>query len=202
MTTSNSGSGLSSPMGSERIAPGTLGYFQARNKHNAYDLVMEEFTKSGLSQADLARRLGKGTDQICRLLGGPGNWTLDTLSDLMFAISGAAPTFGVDYPLQQPLRNQRGPDWLYDEVRSIPTSGKTRQQSVLQAAAERAEAFNNSGPLSAIQSGGRAALNRLHELKLLELGTPNDPEAEDRSAAAAAVAEMLPREPKARRRNR
>jgi hypothetical protein len=64
---------------------------------------MEEFTKSGLSQADLARRLGKGTDIVCRLLGGPGNWTLDTLSDLMFAISGAAPVFSKDYPLNKPF---------------------------------------------------------------------------------------------------
>src|SRR6476661_6562493 len=113
MTTSNNDIALSEPTGSERIAPAVFGYFQARNKHNAYDLVMDEFSQSGLSQADLARRLGKGTDLVCRLLGGPGNWTLDTLSDLMFAISGAVPVYDKDYPLKKPRRNQVGPEWLH-----------------------------------------------------------------------------------------
>src|SRR5262245_61631193 len=112
MTTSQNAIGLSNPSGAERVAPGVLGYFQSRNKHNAYDLVMSEFASSNLSQADLARRLGKGPDLVSRLLSGPGNWTLDTLSDLMFAISGAAPVYGKEYPLTQPRRNQRGPDWL------------------------------------------------------------------------------------------
>jgi hypothetical protein len=107
---------LSNPTGDNRVPLGTLGYFQARNKRRAYSLVMKEFRKSGLSQADLARRLGKGPDVVCRLLGGPGNWTLDTVSDLLFAISGAAPTLGVEYPLNNSQRNQVGPDWLYDDV--------------------------------------------------------------------------------------
>ena len=116
MTTSQRDVGLSNPRGAERIAPGVLGYFQARNKHNAYDLVMDEFASSSLSQADLARRLGKGPDLVSRLLSGPGNWTLDTLSDLMFAISGAVPVYGKAYPLAQPPRNQTGPDWLYSDA--------------------------------------------------------------------------------------
>jgi len=130
MTTSRNGIGLRSPTGDDRVPLGTFGYFQARNKRNAYDLVMEEFTKSGLSQADLARRLGKGTDIVCRLLGGPGNWTLDTLSDLMFAISGAAPVFGKDYPLNKLRRNQRGPTWLYDDQNSTPDPFDTTDGTV------------------------------------------------------------------------
>ena len=80
---------------------------------------MDEFVKSRLSQADLARRLGRGTDVVCRLLGGPGNWTLDTISDLLFAISGAAPVFGVEHPLNSPPRNQLGPDWLHDGTAAL-----------------------------------------------------------------------------------
>lgn len=126
MTTSMSGIELSNPSGTDRVPPGTFGYFQARNKHNAYDLVIGEFVSSGLSQADLARRLGKGPDMVCRLLSGPGNWTLDTLSDLMFAISGAAPVFSLEYPLNKPRRNQVGPDWLYDDdVIRIATKPQT-----------------------------------------------------------------------------
>ena len=103
---------LSKPMGDEKIPLGTFAYFRARNKRRAYDLVIKEFKKSGLSQADLARRLGKGTDRICKLLGGPGNWTLDTASDLLFAISGAEFAYSLDYPLDKPVRNFRQPEWL------------------------------------------------------------------------------------------
>ena len=126
MTTSRRDIGLSNPSGTERVPPGVFGYFQARNKHNAYDLVMDEFAASGLSQADLARRLGKGTDVVCRWLGGPGNWTLDTLSDLLFAISGAAPVFGKEYPLNRPRRNQTHPEWLDDaELKPFDSTSDT-----------------------------------------------------------------------------
>jgi hypothetical protein len=91
--------GLSKPNGAERVPEGTLGYFRTRNRHRVYSLVIAEFQKSGLTQADLARRLGKGTDIVCRWLGSPGNWTLDTQSDLLFAISGAEAEYGIRYPL-------------------------------------------------------------------------------------------------------
>ncbi len=127
MTTSQSDIALSSPVPGEKIPPGTLGYFQARNKYNAFNLFMDEFTASGISQAELARRLGKGTDVVCRWLSGPGNWTLDTMSDLLFAVSGGAPVYDLDYPLTRPRRNQIGPGWLYDDTDDItvrsPPSG-------------------------------------------------------------------------------
>jgi len=90
---------LSEPKGADRVSEGTLGYFRSRNKHRAYSLVIQEFKRSGLTQADLARRLGKGTDIVCRWLGSPGNWTLDTMSDLLFAISGAEAGYTTKYPL-------------------------------------------------------------------------------------------------------
>jgi hypothetical protein len=94
---------LSEPSGAERISEGTFAYFRARTRRRVYSLVVDEFERSKISQADLARRLGKGTDVVCRWLGSPGNWTLDTLSDLLFAISGAEPSYaGVRYPLRVP----------------------------------------------------------------------------------------------------
>jgi len=101
MNTSRAVSKLSEPIGTEKISSGTFGYFRGRNRHRLYSLVVREFQKSGLSQANLARRMGKGTDVICRWLAAPSNWEADTLSDLLFAISGAAPVYTVEHPLAQ-----------------------------------------------------------------------------------------------------
>jgi len=87
------------PTGSEKISIGTLGYVRARNRQRAYSLIIREFKKSGLSQAGLAKRLGKGTDVICRLLSRPGNWGLDTFSDLLFGICGSLANFGAPHPI-------------------------------------------------------------------------------------------------------
>lgn len=100
---------------SERIPIGEFGYMRARNKHRLYSLVIEEFKKSRISQADLARRLGKGPDIVSRWLAAPGNWRLDTVSDLLFAISGAELNYGLIYPLNHPSRNDTWPDWLDKE---------------------------------------------------------------------------------------
>jgi hypothetical protein len=73
---------------------------------------MNEFEKSGISQATLARRLGKNPDRICKLLAGPGNWRSTTASDLLFAISGAELKYSVSYPLDDSPRNFTTPEWL------------------------------------------------------------------------------------------
>lgn len=113
---------LSKPSGSEPIPLGTLAYFCARNKHRAYSLVIGELQNSGLSQADLARRLRKSPAQLSRYLSGPGNWTLDTLSGLLFAISGAEPEYDVSYPLDLAPRNLTAPVWSLDDLPKRPTS--------------------------------------------------------------------------------
>jgi hypothetical protein len=59
--------------------------------------------------------MGKRAEQVNRLLGAPGNWTLDTVSDLLFSISGAEVVYGVQYPLKEPPRNFRQPEWLIND---------------------------------------------------------------------------------------
>lgn len=112
MTTSAAHFTLSKPSGAARIPLGTLGYFQARNRGRVYDLILKEFQRSKLSQADLARRLGKRPDVICRLLGAPGNWTLDTVSDLLFAICGGEVDYKIAHPLDKAATNVTEPQWL------------------------------------------------------------------------------------------
>lgn len=65
-------------------------YFRQRLKNRLYQSVIALFAdkaeKEGLTKRDLAISLGKDPAQITRLLAGPGNWTLDTVSDLLLAM--------------------------------------------------------------------------------------------------------------------
>jgi hypothetical protein len=73
----------------KELPPKALGYFQARLKNRLHQLVLTEFMKLenfGFTKADIARRIHKRPEQITRLLGAPGNWTLDTVSDLLLAM--------------------------------------------------------------------------------------------------------------------
>jgi transcriptional regulator with XRE-family HTH domain len=79
---------LFKPIDTNKVPQGTLAYFRARLKHRIFSLIIKEFKKSGLSQADLARRLDKEPAQLSRLFSGPGNLTIETVSDILFAING------------------------------------------------------------------------------------------------------------------
>lgn len=95
---------LSKPTPGEPIPVGTLGYFRARNRRKLHSLVLSEFEKSGITQAELCRRLRKEPAQISRLLGSPSNISVDTSSDLLFAISGAEADYTAAYPFEKPQR--------------------------------------------------------------------------------------------------
>ena len=72
------------------LSPGTLSYFRERLRNRLHQLVLREFMRrenaGELTRADLARRLSKRPEQITRWLGAPGNWTLDTVSDLLLGM--------------------------------------------------------------------------------------------------------------------
>jgi hypothetical protein len=92
---------LFDPAGSAKISRGTLGYIRTRVQQWAYNLLITEFKKSGISQADLGRRLDKTADVISRMLSRPANWELDTFSAVIFALTGGLLTFDVRYPAKQ-----------------------------------------------------------------------------------------------------
>lgn len=117
---------LSEPSGDQRIPSSTIAYFRARNRSRLYEFVVSAFEKSGISQATLARRMGKKPDVVSRLLSAPGNWEADTVSDLMFAISGGEARYAEARPLSAPKRNHDEPDWLNRSARSLSEGTPSR----------------------------------------------------------------------------
>ncbi len=102
--------------GPEPISEGTQAYLEARAKNRFYDYVLKKFLErerlDGFSRADLARKIGRRPEIITRLLGAPGNWTIETGCILLAGICGeelephSAPFAG------RPCRNYRGADWM------------------------------------------------------------------------------------------
>lgn len=74
-------------------------FIEARNRGQLHQLLLGEFVKSGMSQAELARRSGKPRETISRVLGHPTNLEINTASKLLYAISGKALAFDAYDPL-------------------------------------------------------------------------------------------------------
>jgi DNA-binding phage protein len=64
--------------------------FSQRHRNAVYEEVVKALERAaeekGISRADIAKTLGYSKSNISQLLAGPGNWTLDTVSNLLFAI--------------------------------------------------------------------------------------------------------------------
>lgn len=99
------------------LSAGTRAYFQERLRGRLYDLVIdqvEKYSARGGTRAGLAKRVGKRPEQITRWLSGPGNLTLDTLSDLLLGLAGAELVVALEHPAQQERRARRLPQELLD----------------------------------------------------------------------------------------
>lgn len=112
MTTSLKRRSLSKPERGERIALYDLATVRSRNRNKAHSLLLEEFAKSELSKAELAAMLGKRPEQITRWLAGPSNLTLDTISDLVFALRGRFLVLSCKDELGKAKSNHSAPEWL------------------------------------------------------------------------------------------
>jgi hypothetical protein len=115
MNTSQTTPFLSEILNGQTIPLGKLAYFRQRLLNRFYDLILGEFLKQeqrGLTKAEVARRIGRRPEQVTRWLGAPGNWTLETVSDLSLAISKAEPEVELITLENLPPRNFERPDWL------------------------------------------------------------------------------------------
>jgi hypothetical protein len=90
MTTSQPNVFLSEIVSGAPIPPEKLGYFRGRLSNRFHELVLDLFVEleqaGKITRAALARRIGKAPEQVTRWLGAPGNWTTDTISDLLLGM--------------------------------------------------------------------------------------------------------------------
>lgn len=64
-----------------------LSYFRTRLRLQLHELIVRRFQQQEtMRKADLARRIHRAPEAINRLLASPGNWTLDTVSDLLIGM--------------------------------------------------------------------------------------------------------------------
>lgn len=98
MTTSQPTSFLSEILSAGRIPVGKLAYFRARLSNRLHEIVLMVFAKleqeGKINKAELARRIGRKPEQVTRWLGAPGNWTIETVSDLLLGM-GYEPALSV-----------------------------------------------------------------------------------------------------------
>jgi hypothetical protein len=83
-----------------------LNYFRTRLRLQLHDLIVRRFQQQEtMRKADLARRIHRAPEAINRLLGSPGNWTLDTVSDLLIGMGRVLVSFEDDEVAQMISRS-------------------------------------------------------------------------------------------------
>jgi hypothetical protein len=114
MTTSRT-SFLSEIIAGEPIPIETLAYFRQRLQNRLYEVVVSEFItqarESNLTKAEIARRIHSTPSQMTRWLASPGNWTSDTVSDLLLGMGAELGELSTERLVNRAPRNYTQPTW-------------------------------------------------------------------------------------------
>lgn len=71
--------------GSGKLSHSTRAYMAERMRHRLHSHVLNLFKESGMTVADLARRMGRRPATVRRLLCTPHGWGIETYSDALAA---------------------------------------------------------------------------------------------------------------------
>lgn len=103
-------------------------YFHARTKNRLFDFILSKFIEKEMSgeltKAELARRMEKRPEVVTRLLSAPGNWTLETVSDLLLGIGAEELEPASSSLLNRPPRNYSGEGIESSNPLDVETSTK------------------------------------------------------------------------------
>ena len=106
-----------SDVAAEQISEGTLAYFSERARLKIFNMVMSELknkieTDKHFTRTLLAKKIRKSPSRLTKMLASPGNWTIDTISELLLGICGAEPVIEKAVIELQSRRNHTRPEWL------------------------------------------------------------------------------------------
>ena len=106
------------------LSKAEFAYFRSRLKNRIHDIVVNYYLQlqkeEGLTKAELARRLDTRPEQITRWLSAPGNWQLDTMSNLLLAMQ-AEPDFTISK-----LADKRFDNFSHEFATSSHSAGSTQ----------------------------------------------------------------------------
>lgn len=123
---------LAEPHRDDEIGARTLGYISEATRDAIYDFIIQRLMESGVTRATLARRLGKDPSQVSRTLGAPGNWTIDTCAELLFAIDGSTLQFSQAWPLRQRKTNRTGSMCVNFDCHPTSTASSSQNATVVE----------------------------------------------------------------------
>lgn len=107
---------LSKPQDSSEVSAGVQAFVSEKLKNDLYDLVLRKFKESGISQSELAARLGKDKALLSRQLSTPSNWTIDTIAKMLFSIDGSVLVLSTMDPDSPNAANYTQPSWLQGRI--------------------------------------------------------------------------------------
>lgn len=125
--------------------PREIFYYRQRFKNRVFNRLSsffaQESERSGITKREIAERLGKDPAQITRWLSGPGNVTMDTLSDLLFAMGAEPEPPQIVRFADRPKPNYVDPliaDIIGDQTNARPAQTRARIST---------QTVSNSGPV-------------------------------------------------------
>jgi transcriptional regulator with XRE-family HTH domain len=107
-------------IGDTPIPVGQMEYLRARTRNRLYGYIIRKLIEArketGLTNAELARRIGYDQGRLSRLLAAPGNWTISTVSDLLVGIAAEELKPASATLLHWPERNDQGQSFAESET--------------------------------------------------------------------------------------